>query len=198
VISCAVAVGTVVFAFVLRRRLARAADVEHELRGALTALGLAVQRRGDAGLTAAYEGQLARVRGALGEARPSRCSLERLLRCSIGAAAPSPPHGGNEDELGWVGGATVAAGPGAVVLGNLIANAAEHGDGSAVVRIEIVNRHRERSVVTYGRYGDDKCPLARGRGLRIAARAARAAGGRLEVRDDGVCFAAAVELPVER
>jgi hypothetical protein len=40
--------------------------------------------------------------------------------------------------------------------------------------------------------------MKRGRGLRIAARAARAAGGRLEVREDGGRFAAVLELPVER
>jgi hypothetical protein len=157
------------WALLLRRRLARAADVEHELRGALTALGLAVQRQRDAGLTAAYDGQLARVRSALGEPQADRCSVERLLR------------------------STVACGPASVVLGNLMANAAEHGAGPAAVRIEVVNR-RVQPLVSYG---TPNAAQDRGRGLRIAARAARAAGGRLEVRDEGGRFAAVVELPVE-
>jgi hypothetical protein len=149
------------WALLLRRRLVRVADAEHEVRGALTALGLAVQRQGDAGLTAAYEGQLARVRAALGAGSAERCSLDGLLA-----------------------GATVPAG-GAVVLGNLVANAVEHGEGPVAVRIEVANSHGERR-------------RGRGRGLRIAERAARAAGGRLDVRDDGGRFAAVVELPVER
>jgi hypothetical protein len=198
ILAAVTVVACLTWALVLRCRLSRAADVEHELRGALTVLGLAVRRQGDAALTAAYEGQLARVRGALGEAAGSRCSLQRLLRSSVGAVAPSSAHGGNEGELGRVGCATVAAAPAAVVLSNLVANAAEHGAGPAVVRIEVSNAVRDRSAVTYPSYGTDKCPLIRGRGLRIAARAARAAGGRLEVRDDGGRFAAAVELPVER
>lgn len=175
-----------------------AADVEHEVRGAFTVLGLAVQRHGDAELIAAYEGQLARVRAALGEGSASRCSLQRLLRCSFAALVPSSPHGRNDGHIGRVGGATVASGPAALVLGNLVSNAVEHGSGALAVRIELVNPVPARSLVTYRGYSSDKRPLDRGRGLRIAARAARAAGGRLEVRDDGGLFAAAVELPLGR
>jgi hypothetical protein len=130
-------------------------------------VGLAVQRSRDARLTAAYEGQLARVRSAAGSAE--RCPLEASLA-----------------------GLTVPAG-GAVVLGNLVANALEHGDGPVSVRIELVNPRPGGAGKAAPRAGG-----RRGRGLRIAARAARAAGGRLEVREDGARFAAAVELPVER
>ena len=151
-ISAVVATLAVTWALVLWHRLEHVADAEHEARGALTVVGLAVARHGDAELTAAYESQLARVRGV----------------------------------------------PDAVVLGNLVANAAEHGEGPVAVRVEVVNRVAERSLATYGRHSHHKSPLMRGRGLRIAARAARAAGGRLDVREDGGRFAAAVELPVER
>jgi signal transduction histidine kinase len=168
-----VAGASLVWALVLRRRLRRAADVEHELRGALTAVGLAAQRSRDAGLTAAYEGQLARVRSAAGGGG-ERCELAGLLPAL-----------------------TVPAGT-AVVLGNLVANAAEHGEGPLTVRIELVNRQPDRSLNGYGGYGLPSGSMKRGRGLRIAARAARTAGGRLDVRDDGGRFAAAVELPVER
>ena len=169
-----IALATVVaaWAVVLWRRLARASDAVHELRGALNVLGLAVWRARDPALTAAYEGQLARVRSVLGEPDAARCSVG--------------------------GGATLPAGPAAVVLGNLVANAAEHGDGPATVRIEVVNRRPVPSVVPLVRHRVQKAPLERGRGLRIARRAARAAGGRLDVRDEGGRFAAVVELPVER
>jgi hypothetical protein len=174
-----VSAACVAWVCVLRRRLARAADVEHELRGALTAMGLAVARRADAQLTAAYEGQLARVRAARGEGGGSRCSLERL-----------------------VAGLTVPAG-GAVVLGNLVANAVEHGEGPVAIRIEVANSVEPDRLNGYRPPDVDNRSTARalgvrrGRGLRIAARAARAAGGRLEVREEAGRFAAAVELPVE-
>jgi signal transduction histidine kinase len=188
--------GCLAWAVLLHRRLARATDAAHELRGALTVVGLAVQRSGDTGLTAAYEGQLARVRAAVGDHSAQRCSLERLLRCSIGAAASSSSHGDDDVALGVfgvLGRATVAAGPAATVLGNLAANAVEHGDGPLAVRIEVVNGRREQ-----GGSRRHHPSIDRGRGLRIAARAARAAGGRLDVRRDGGSFAAVVELPVER
>jgi hypothetical protein len=167
VISAALATLVLGWAVLLQRRLAHAAEREHELRGALNVLGLAVHRCGDRALTAAYEGQLRRVRWVLGETVP-------------------------RDGIG------LGSGAADVVLGNLVANAAEHGDGPATVRIEVVNRRPARSVALFVRHRGQKAPLERGRGLRIARRAARAAGGRLDVRDEGGRFAAVVELPVER
>ncbi|MFL5782167.1 MAG: hypothetical protein ACJ760_12715 [Thermoleophilaceae bacterium] len=161
------------WALVLRRRLHRAADVEHELRGAFTAVGLAAQRSRDAGLTAAYEGQLARVRSALADGGAERCPAAALLT-----------------------GLTVPAGA-AVVLGNLVANALEHGHGPLAVRIELVNGRSPRPSKGSPAHSRVNPSAKRGRGLRIAARAARVAGGRLEVRDDGGRFAAVAELPVE-
>src|SRR4051794_32417679 len=149
------------WALVLRRRLRRAADVEHELRGAFTAVGLAAQRSRDAGLTMAYEGQLARVRSALGDGGAERCPAAALLT-SLMVPADA-----------------------AVVLGTLVANALEHGDGPLAVRIELVNGRPPRSSKASPAHSRANPSARRGRGLRIAARAARAAGGRLEVRDDG-------------
>jgi signal transduction histidine kinase len=190
----------------MRRRLARMADAEHELRGALTAFGLGVDRfaRTPAGrrLALALESELARARSALADLRGARgetspaAPLERLVRSAAKAWAPAVEDGGIE--VDWAAGTQpVAASPGRVaqVLGNLVSNAAEHGEGpvrvrasrsSSAVRIEVSNRTRP------DRYG------GRGRGLRIAGRAARAAGGRLTVgaASDGVT--AALELPVER
>jgi signal transduction histidine kinase len=132
-----------------------------------------VARSRDAGLTAAYEAQLVRVRSALGDPSAERCPLDRLLA-----------------------GATVPAGA-AVAIGNLVSNALEHGDGPLAIRIELVNGRPARSLKGSPAHGRVDSSLKRGRGLRIAARAARAAGGRLEVRDDGGRFAAVAELPVE-
>jgi signal transduction histidine kinase len=192
------AAASLAWALLLQRRLARAADLEHEVRGALTTVGLAVERCSDPRLARALTTSLARARAALDGRVAERCTLESLVRSSVVACDPASPHAGNEGDLGHLGRATVAAGPGATVLGNLVANAMEHGDGPLSVRIEVANDRRERSVETYPAHSRDKSPLKRGRGLRIAARAARAAGGRLDVRDDGGRFAAVVELPVER
>jgi two-component system sensor histidine kinase MtrB len=88
----------------------------------------------------------------------------------------------------------------AQVLGNLIANAAEHGAGAVdvrasrpggAVRIEIRNRNRPRALE------DRRAARAsgRGRGLAIAERAARDLGGRLRVETVGGETRAALELP---
>jgi hypothetical protein len=198
VIGWIVAIACLIAVLAMRRRMARVADTEHEVRGALTAVGLAVERCSDPRLARALAAPLARARAALDSRFAERCTVESLVGSSVVAWAPASPHGGDEGDLGGLGGATVAAGPGATVLGNLVANAAEHGSGPVTVRIEVANARRERSLEGYPGYGRDKSPVNRGRGLRIAARAARAAGGRLDVRDDAGRFAAVVELPVER
>jgi signal transduction histidine kinase len=84
----------------------------------------------------------------------------------------------------------------AQVLGNVIANAAEHGVGpvharwsraqSGALRLELRNRDREPGGGARG---------GRGRGISIAKRAARALGGRVSVeREDGFTRAV-IELP---
>lgn len=165
----------------LRRRLALVGRAEHELRGPLTAFALAAEtarRTGDLDrLSAALDSELSRARVALadlGAARrgrraacePELLPLAELARASLGAWAP----GGT---LEWrAGDATVRADRGRVAqaLGNLLANAVEHGDGDvrlrarragAAVRIEVIN--------------------GRGLGLGIARAAARDAGGSLAV-----------------
>jgi C4-dicarboxylate-specific signal transduction histidine kinase len=76
--------------------------------------------------------------------------------------------------------ADLEAGRLAQVLGNVIANAAEHGVGPVEVR------NRDRAL--RGRRG-------RGRGLAIAKRAARELGGRVSVRSEGGFTRAVIELP---
>jgi signal transduction histidine kinase len=186
-----VAGGLAVVVVRLRLRLELVARAEHELRGPLTAFGLALDAgRGTAAgrrLALVLDAELSRARAGLADlaaarsGRPARAVLEPvrvdgLLRSSAAA---------------W--GASVRAGAGdaivradrsrlASALGNVLSNAAEHGDGEVSVearqlrdrvRIEITNPIRQR-----------------GRGLGIAADAAAASGGRL--------VTAVLELPVER
>jgi signal transduction histidine kinase len=167
----------------LRRRLALVTDAEHELRGAAAAIGLVAERISRTGAGAAFPAlvrlQLDRMAGALADLAAAR----HRRAASLG-----------DPELD--------AGRLAQVLGNLIANAAEHGVGSVdvrttrpaeAVRIEIRNRNRPRELddASAGRSG------GRGRGLAIAQRAARELGGRLEVETGNEETRAELELPAQ-
>jgi len=83
------------------------------------------------------------------------------------------------------------------VLGNLLANAVEHGSGAIRLR---GRRHGSKVVVEVLDDGPRAVPVEahpdRGRGLRIAARAAEEAGGRVTVTRTAEGTRAAVELPV--
>ena len=142
------------------------ARAEHELRGAATAIGLAAENE----LNPLLQLELARMSVALADLATAR------------GARPAPPS-------------DLEAGRLAQVLGNVIANAAEHGVGPVEVRarrdggvvgLEIRNRDRPRPV---GRAD------GRGRGIVIAKRAARELGGRVSVESDGDFTRTIVELP---
>lgn len=207
-LACAAAV------VVLRRRMARIADSEHELRGALTAFGLAIERvsraRGGRGLEAVLDCDLRRARTALddlaaarGGRRPAE-PVERLplQRLAVSAARAWDPPGG-AIEVDWRAGDPPIVAPGgrvAQALGNIVSNAVEHGRGPVrlvatrdrgSVRMEVSNARRLYAASAPAGPG-------RGRGLRIAERAARAAGGRLAVTTRPDRVTAALELPVER
>jgi C4-dicarboxylate-specific signal transduction histidine kinase len=142
----------------LRRRMTRLADAEHELRGALTAIGLAGE------VSPAMRLQLDRMGAALAD-----------LAAARGACAPPA----SELEAGRL----------AQVLGNVIANAAEHGAGPVEVRamrLELRNRDRP---------GDAARRTGRGRGVVIAKRAAHELGGRVSVVSEGGFTRTVVELP---
>lgn len=213
----------------LRGRLGRVAEAEHELRGPLTAIGLAVEqvRRGAAGpeLAGAIDAQLDRsraglvdlgraVRGSGAECARSSIALERLVRHSAMGWEAVAALAGRPLRLDWRAGAVeVDADRGRVAqaLGNLLANAVEHGAGAVelrgrrvgdCVRIEVADvaadagSPRAESVARSPR-SRVSLRATRGRGLRIASRAATEAGGRLEVVHDAVGTTAALELPVE-
>lgn len=192
-----VAVALLVVVVRLRRRLALVACAEHELRGPLTAFALAAEsaRRGQpvAGL---LDSELERARIALDDLTAARrghrargvatgrVELERLARSAAAA------WGARVD---WrAGGCRVEADPGRVAqaLGNLLANAAEHGEGPVVLRAARSHRAGEIRL--------DVTNAERGRGLAIAAAAARDSGGRLALEHGDGAFRATRHLPLGR
>lgn len=151
----------------LRRRLELVARAEHELRGPLTAVAFAAEgiRRGRA---VDLEAELVRARLALDDltaarrgrrAHSSSADLERIVRSSADAWGA---------QVDWRAGPVAGDGRVAQAVGNLLANAAEHGDGGTTV---IAERRDSRVHV--------RVANERGRGLKIARAAARDAGGRL-------------------
>lgn len=97
----------------LRRRMARLAEAEHELRGAATAIGLAA--KGESVPLVRLE--LDRMGAALADLAEAR------------GARPAPA-------------ADLEAGRLAQVLANVVANAAEHGIGPVEVRVSNLDRPR--------------------------------------------------------
>ena len=210
---------------VLERRLGRArtrlesvADAEHELRGALTAFGLGLERlRRDPSVRRiawSLGSELERARRALDDLAGARAreaeplALQRLARASAAAWSPAAGRAGRRLELDWrAGPVRVRADRGrlAQALGNLLSNAVEHGAGPVRlearrtgdrVRLEVVNAVPEAPRPEAS--PRETTGLSRGRGLRIAARAVESCGGTLSLSREGGRVAAAVELPLER
>ena len=204
----------------LNRRLELVAQAQHELRGPATAIGLATAslRREPGGLrrTLALETQLERMRAGLADldaaragcravARPRILALDRVLHRTATGWRPFVQLQGRRLHLRWEGEpAAVQVDPGrlAQALGNLVANAVEHGSGT----VEVRGRSRDgRAVVEVhdagpaDPLGARRAPLrdaGRGRGLAIAARAAEEAGGRVTIERGEHGTTAAVELPL--
>jgi signal transduction histidine kinase len=200
-----------------RTRLELVARAEHELRGPVTVLSLAAERvRRDpmAGRHGpALESELERLRigladlvaarrGRRARGRSARVDAERLVDGALAGWRPVLAGAGRAARLDWrAGRRVVEAHPGrlAQVLGNLLANAAEHGDGPVEirgrslpggVRVEVRNSAGSPPGRAAGAGG-------RGRGIPIAAAAAEDAGGRLEVAARDGAVVAALELPAE-
>jgi signal transduction histidine kinase len=199
----------------LRRRLELVARAEHELRGPLTAFGLALDSaRGTPSgrrLSVVLDAELARARAALADLAAARTgrtadaerapvAVERLVRSSAAAWEPAARARGNRVRvLSTAGGATVRGDRDrlAQALGNVMANAVEHGEGDVAViasrtqdrvRIEVTNATRPASP---GRPGP-----GRGRGLTIAADAATDAGGSLSAGVGSRRASAVLDLPI--
>jgi two-component system, OmpR family, sensor kinase len=211
------AFGAALRAVALRRRLELVAYAEHELRGPLAALTLAAEaaRTRSRGIAAAVvEEQLSRASAGLGDlvaARRGRRAPARASRHDVGTlverAARAWSATGADVRLDWrAGDAAAHLDPERLsqALGNLLANGVEHGRGAVAVRgirvgellrIELRNSggrsRRRRPRPSFGRQRD-----GRGRGLTIAARAVREAGGTLRIASGEEGTAAAIELPL--
>ena len=190
-----------------RRRFELVARAEHELRAPAAALLLTAERMQRDPRTRPAAGslllQLERLRAGLadlGAARagrrpapePASVSLRTLAAQAARAARPLAAADGRRVRFEWrAGAARVFADRGrlAQVLSNLTANAVEHGSGTVEVR------GREAGGRLRIEVRDEGGP--RGRGIAIAADAAREAGGELSfvVAPDGT--AAVLELPLE-
>jgi signal transduction histidine kinase len=174
----------------------RIARAEHELRGAAAALALACEtlRRDPAasGHAAVIDAQLDRLRAGLEDLEKARTAANAPAEATAGAEvvelssltrAASRPW---DTTFEWEGGpapASLDRRRFAKALGNLLANAAEHGSGD----IRVTGRAHDGGVRLQVRN--------RGRGLSIASQAAEELGGRLsfEIVDDTAV--ATLELP---
>jgi len=205
-----------------REAVARAA---HELRGPLTAIGLGLElaaRAPERGAAAdgVLELELARARVALSDlsgARPGRRlalrNLERvegeeLVRAAVEAAGPAATAAGVDLTGRWLGPAAWVWGDRvrlAQALGNLIANAIEHGGGKVrveggaargSVRIEVSDTGPGlpapvAELARRARGGRGR----RGRGLAIAGSIAAAHHGRLAAAPSSGGARLVLELP---
>lgn len=200
----------------LRRRLELVARASHELRGPATALSLTVaaMRREPGGRrrVIVLESQLDRMRAGLEDlesaragrraaACPALLGLHGLVREAALSWTPSARDAGRRLGMTWEGPpVAVRADRGrlAQALGNLIANAVEHGSGAVQLR----GRRAGRSVLVEVRdagapgRADPRGGADRGRGLAIAREAVEEAGGRLLLERGQQGTTAAIELPV--
>jgi signal transduction histidine kinase len=168
---------------VLRRRLELVARAEHELRGPLTTLILALPRG------VRLDSELARVRLGLADlaaARSGRRAAPRRKPVRLDQLARSV----NGARVDWnAGPSLIHADPERLsqALGNLVANAHEHGQAPVVIKAERRGRAVRLEVTDAGRG-------LRGRGLGIAAAAARDSGGELRISRRGF---PAIDLPAD-
>jgi light-regulated signal transduction histidine kinase (bacteriophytochrome) len=175
-----------------RGRFRLIAEAEHELRAPLQAIALAAPdhchpdveraRSAVADLAAARSG-----RRADADAEPVR--LDRLVWRAATASDLAARRVGGGVHLDWSAGpVTIKANRGrlAQALGNLLANAVEHGGGD----VRVIGRRTRRGIRVEVR------DSGRGHGLTIAAKAVRDSGGTLSAAKAGSGTAVAIDLPV--
>jgi signal transduction histidine kinase len=212
------AAGAAGVALGLRRQLGLVADADHELRGPVTAIALIAEALAGTSSgrrhAAALSTHLDRLRIALRDLesaregrraapRPVTVPLEDLLGASLAGWDPTARRAGGGVRLDW------RAGPVAVradrerlaqALGNAIGNAVEHGGARVALRGERLPGRVRLEVADRGGGGERPLPgrpRRGGRGLAIAGRAVRDAGGSLDVRRSPEGTTVAIELPVE-
>jgi signal transduction histidine kinase len=206
----------------LRMRLELVARAEHELRGPLTAFGLALHaaRGTPAGrrLAVVLDAELARARAGLADlaaarrgrrAEPVREAIraDALLRSSGAAWDMAARARGRRVSVRSTAGPAIVHGDRARLaqaLGNVMANAVEHGDGDVSVlasragdrlRIEVTNA---TLAAGDGAGAGAVEPAEHGRGLEIAADAAADSGGSLSAAIGPRRARAVLDLPLER
>jgi hypothetical protein len=171
----------------------RVARAEHELRGAAAALSLACEalRRDPAARRHApvLHAQLDRLRAGLDDLDAARtgggaaAEVELVEISSLALAASAPWRCAAFEWEGAPVSAHLDRRRFAQALGNVLANAAEHGAGD----IRVTGRAHDGGVRLQVRN--------RGRGLRIAAEAAEELGGRLSFEIDDDTAVATLDLP---
>jgi signal transduction histidine kinase len=187
------------------QRMRLIAEAEHELRGPLQAIALAVDaRRPNApamdALGADLRPDIERARMALADLAAARSGrradadvepirLDRLVWRTATASDLAARRAGGGVHLDWAAGpVTIHANRGrlAQALGNLLANAVEHGGG----HVRVVGRRTARGVRVEVR------DSGRGHGLTVAAKAVHDSGGRLTAAKAGPGTAVAIDLPI--
>jgi signal transduction histidine kinase len=209
----------------LRRRGELVARACHELRGPLTAAHLALHAGAPRGgplpaSLAAIDVELARAgralddlaaarRGARGPHRAELVDVGALVRAQVAAwEAVAPAYGCTLRSTVAVGGDALVRGDRvrlAQAVGNLLANACEHGGGTIELRIRVLGPRVRVEVSDEG--SGLPAPVAelvrrpraglgsRGRGLAIAAEIADRHGGRLLAAPVARGARLALELP---
>jgi len=205
----------------LRRRLELVAEAAHELRGPVAALSYAVawlrREAGGAQRALRFEAELERMRAGLTDldaardgrrapARPRAVGLERLVDGAAAGWRAAVTGSDRGVTVRWdAGGAQVEADRGRLsqAFGNLLANAVEHGSGP--IEVHAVRRGPRTVRVEVrdggpaarpGRRRAGRSDRGRGRGLGIAERAVREAGGSLDLDCGRHGTVAAIELPL--
>ena len=211
----AIAGGALGGVVLLRRRLALVARAEHELRGPVTVLSLTSERlrRDPVAERHAFplESELARLCQGLDDlaaarlgsrARPGRAAtpapLETMARSAVAGWALLLRREGRTPRMTWDAGAApvdMPRGRAAQALGNLLANAAEHGSGEVELHARPSERGVRVEVRSAGRPAGGPRAPGRGRGLSIARDAVEDAGGRLELAAEGDETVVALDLP---
>ena len=183
-------------------RMRLVAEAEHELRGPLQAIALAAEsaardpERGHVDVRPDLE----RAQIALADLAEARCGrranpeleavrLDRLVWRAATAADLAARRAGGGVHLDWSAGpVTIHANRGrlAQALGNLLANAVEHGGG----HVRVTGRRTRRGIRVQVR------DSGRGHGLTIAAKAVRDSGGTLTAAKAGSGTAVAIDLPI--
>jgi signal transduction histidine kinase len=183
--GCSGWVVVVLLVWVLCSRRSLVADAEHELRGAVTAIGLAAGRMRRPGATRASASlvdlQLNRMEAALVDLGAAR--ELRLWRRAPAVASTGRPT------------APIDAGRLSQVVANLLDNAAEHGTGPVTVRWTATDAGSRLEVRNANTVVARSAGAGRGRGLGIATRAAHELGGSLRVDSSDEATAATLDLP---